>query len=171
MEKAFDRVWHAGLVCRLLDSDIPRRVVAIIRSFLLNRRFHVSVEGAKSSCRPIAAGPSLGFPRVYRGSHPVWSDRESGARRTPHYHRRGGFPAPLTNIYTSECCVSEDAPQHLRDLVPLQAQHKDRPVVERGANRYPPQALGRNGAPGATRINGGENRQTLPLVALASLDS
>ncbi|CAH4027490.1 unnamed protein product [Pieris brassicae] len=98
-----------------------------------------------------SAGPSLGFPRVYRGSHPVWSDRESGARRTPHYHRRGGFPAPLTNIYTSECCVSEDAPQHLRDLVPLQAQHKDRPVVERGANRYPPQALGRNGAPGATR--------------------
>ncbi|CAH4031954.1 unnamed protein product [Pieris brassicae] len=96
MEKAFDRVWHAGLVCRLLDSDIPRRVVAIIRSFLLNRRFHVSVEGAKSSCRPIAAG-------------------------------------------------------HLRDLVPLQAQHKDRPVVERGANRYPPQALGRNGAPVATR--------------------
>ncbi|CAF4932070.1 unnamed protein product [Pieris macdunnoughi] len=56
MEKAFDRVWHAGLVHRLLDSDIPRRVVAIISSFLLDRRFHVSIEGEKSSYRPIAAG-------------------------------------------------------------------------------------------------------------------
>ncbi|CAH4028965.1 unnamed protein product [Pieris brassicae] len=120
MEKAFDQIWHAGLVCRLLDSDILRRVVTIIRSFLLNRRFHVSVEGAKLSCRPIAAGvpqgsclspslysiytddvpvaagcPSLGFPRVYRGSHPVWSDRASGARLTPPLPPSRGLPSPI----------------------------------------------------------------------------
>ncbi|CAH4019369.1 unnamed protein product [Pieris brassicae] len=76
------------------------------------------------TCGP--CGPSLGFPRVYRGSHPVWSDRD-------------------------ECCESEDALQQLRDLGPLQAQHKDHPAVERGANRYPPQANGLNGAPGASR--------------------
>ncbi|CAF4918148.1 unnamed protein product [Pieris macdunnoughi] len=32
--------------------------------------------------RTSSAGPSLGFPRVYRGSHPVWSDRKSSARPT-----------------------------------------------------------------------------------------
>ncbi|CAH4031387.1 unnamed protein product [Pieris brassicae] len=47
--------WHAGLVYRLLDSDIPRRVMTIIRFFLLDWRFHVSAEGVKSSCRPVAA--------------------------------------------------------------------------------------------------------------------
>ncbi|CAK1540365.1 unnamed protein product [Leptosia nina] len=60
MEKAFDRVWHAGLVSRLIELRFPRRVVALVHSFLLDRRFHVAVGGAYSSPRAITAGVPQG---------------------------------------------------------------------------------------------------------------
>lgn len=60
MEKAFDRVWHPGLVYKLSTSTTPRRVVKTVATFLENRRFQVAVEGALSQARRIAAGVPQG---------------------------------------------------------------------------------------------------------------
>ncbi|CAH3929897.1 unnamed protein product [Pieris brassicae] len=55
MEKAFDRVWHAGLLEKVKTLELPRRLRALICSYLRSRSFFVSVEDARSSQRPIAA--------------------------------------------------------------------------------------------------------------------
>lgn len=60
MEKAFDRVWHPGLVYKLSTSTTPRRVVKTVATFLENRRFQVAVESALSQARTIAAGVPQG---------------------------------------------------------------------------------------------------------------
>ncbi|XP_047994512.1 uncharacterized protein LOC125232773 [Leguminivora glycinivorella] len=60
MEKAFDRVWHPGLLYKLSTSTIPRRIVKIVATFLEDRRFHVAVEDAVSTDRPILAGVPQG---------------------------------------------------------------------------------------------------------------
>ncbi|OWR55632.1 reverse transcriptase [Danaus plexippus plexippus] len=56
MEKAFDRVWHPGLLYKLATSTTPRRIVRIMATLLQDRRFQVSVEGTLSTQRPIRAG-------------------------------------------------------------------------------------------------------------------
>lgn len=60
MEKAVDRVWHAGLLYKLSTSTTPRRVVRIVNTFLQDRRFQVAVESALSTERPIHAGVPQG---------------------------------------------------------------------------------------------------------------
>jgi exonuclease III len=60
VEKAFDRVWHDGLLCKLIDTLLPARYVHLIKSYLINRSFVVSVKNELSSNRPIAAGVPQG---------------------------------------------------------------------------------------------------------------
>lgn len=60
MEKAFDRVWHQGLVYKLSMSSTPRRVVKIIASFLEDRTFQVRVQDDTSDFHPIQAGVPQG---------------------------------------------------------------------------------------------------------------
>ena len=60
MEKAFDRVWHRGLVFKVARSTAPRRLVRIISSFLEGRRFQVAVGGALSAEYPVLAGVPQG---------------------------------------------------------------------------------------------------------------
>lgn len=60
MEKAFDRVWHEGLLYKLSLTQTPRRIVYVIRSYLTNRCFQVAVEDALSAVRPIRAGVPQG---------------------------------------------------------------------------------------------------------------
>lgn len=60
MEKAFDKVWHQGLLFKLSTSPTPSQVVRVIASFLADRSFRVSVEGFESSQRPIRAGVPQG---------------------------------------------------------------------------------------------------------------
>lgn len=60
MEKAFDRVWHPGLLYKLSTSTSPRRLVKTVGSFLEGRRFQVAVENALSTSRPIRAGVPQG---------------------------------------------------------------------------------------------------------------
>uniref|UniRef100_A0A2A4JQF8 Reverse transcriptase domain-containing protein n=1 Tax=Heliothis virescens TaxID=7102 RepID=A0A2A4JQF8_HELVI len=61
MEKAFDRVWHPGLVYKISATDTPRRITQVISSFLTGRRtYRVVVEGALSSARPVGAGVPQG---------------------------------------------------------------------------------------------------------------
>lgn len=58
--KAFDKVWHDGLLSKLIDMHIPTQLVLLIRSFLNNRKFQVKVKNSISAPRNIAAGVPQG---------------------------------------------------------------------------------------------------------------
>lgn len=58
--KAFDKVWHNGLIYKLYSLGVPDRLVHIIRDYLSNRTFRYRVEGALSSPHPIRAGVPQG---------------------------------------------------------------------------------------------------------------
>ncbi|KAJ2939362.1 hypothetical protein O0L34_g13456 [Tuta absoluta] len=60
MEKAFDRVWHPGLIYKLATTKVPPRLVRIIASFLEGRSFRVRVDQTISTERPILAGVPQG---------------------------------------------------------------------------------------------------------------
>ncbi|KAG7294806.1 hypothetical protein JYU34_022823 [Plutella xylostella] len=60
IEKAFDRVWHAGLLYKLSLTSTPLAIVQTVASFLDERRFYVSVEDADSTPRKICAGVPQG---------------------------------------------------------------------------------------------------------------
>ncbi|KAJ2950757.1 hypothetical protein O0L34_g9018 [Tuta absoluta] len=60
MEKAFDRVWHPGLIYKLATTNVPPRLVRIIASFLNGRSFRVRVDQTISTERPILAGVPQG---------------------------------------------------------------------------------------------------------------
>lgn len=60
IEKAFDSVWHAGLVYKLVKFNYPTYICKCIESFLSNRSFGVSIDGISSNPKPIAAGVPQG---------------------------------------------------------------------------------------------------------------
>lgn len=43
--KAFDKVWHDGLIFKLSSANVPLRLVGLLRDFLSNRSFAYKVEG------------------------------------------------------------------------------------------------------------------------------
>ncbi|GBP55683.1 RNA-directed DNA polymerase from mobile element jockey [Eumeta japonica] len=56
IEKAFDGVWHPGLLYKMLrNTQIPPALVRTVASFLEGRSFFVAVEDATSDPRPIHA--------------------------------------------------------------------------------------------------------------------
>ncbi|GBP97816.1 Probable RNA-directed DNA polymerase from transposon BS [Eumeta japonica] len=58
--KAFDRVWHAGLVYKLYSLEVPDRLIFIIQNFLSNRYFTFRHERTHSTRRLIRAGVPQG---------------------------------------------------------------------------------------------------------------
>lgn len=60
IEKAFDSIWHAGLIYKLLELKFPLTLCKIISSFLTNRSFAVHINDAKSNTHPIIAGVPQG---------------------------------------------------------------------------------------------------------------
>lgn len=58
--KAFDKVWHNGLIYKLYQLKVPDSLVLILRDFLTNRTFRYRVDGTYSSPRPIRAGVPQG---------------------------------------------------------------------------------------------------------------
>ncbi|GBP32504.1 Probable RNA-directed DNA polymerase from transposon BS [Eumeta japonica] len=54
--KAFDKVWHAGLIYKLHQLQVPDRLVFIIQQYLTNRHFSFRHENSTSAKRPIRAG-------------------------------------------------------------------------------------------------------------------
>ncbi|GBP16281.1 RNA-directed DNA polymerase from mobile element jockey [Eumeta japonica] len=67
-EKAFDRVWHDGLIHKLLDTSLPPALTKVIASFLQHRSFCVAVDDVLSAPRPIRAGVPQGSclsPELY----------------------------------------------------------------------------------------------------------
>lgn len=60
VEKAFDNVWHDGLVHKLVQADVPTYIVKMVRNYLSNRTFRVHLPGATSEVKAIAAGVPQG---------------------------------------------------------------------------------------------------------------
>lgn len=60
IEKAFDRVWHAGLLFKMKQHNFPAYIVKITADFLRERQFQVAVESATSSSKPIPFGVPQG---------------------------------------------------------------------------------------------------------------
>ncbi|TLM25096.1 reverse transcriptase family protein, partial [Acinetobacter baumannii] len=58
--KAFDKVWHNGLIYKLYNMGVPDRLVLIIRDYLSNRSFRYRVEGTRSRPRHVTAGVPQG---------------------------------------------------------------------------------------------------------------
>jgi hypothetical protein len=56
IEKAFDTTWHSGLLYKLSKLNFSTRIIKLISSFLLQRKFRVSVEGKMSTPRYMQAG-------------------------------------------------------------------------------------------------------------------
>ena len=60
ISKAFDRVWHAGLLHKLKSYGISGQIFGLISSFLSNRRLQVVLEGKSSQEYPGNAGVPQG---------------------------------------------------------------------------------------------------------------
>ena len=58
--KAFDRVWHAGLLHKLKSYVISGQIFGLVSSFLSNRRLRVVLNGKSSQEYPINAGVPQG---------------------------------------------------------------------------------------------------------------
>lgn len=58
--KAFDRVWHMGLMNKLIDCEIPPGIIKCIHSYLTTRQFTIKHGQASSSMRHIKAGVPQG---------------------------------------------------------------------------------------------------------------
>ena len=55
ISKAFDRVWHAGLLLKLRSFGISGQIFGLISSFLSNRRLQVVLDGKSSQEYPVSA--------------------------------------------------------------------------------------------------------------------
>lgn len=60
LAKAFDKVWHRGLIHKLLDANLPLWTVQLITSYLTDRHFFVSLNNINSTTRPTRAGVPQG---------------------------------------------------------------------------------------------------------------
>ena len=56
ISRAFDRVWHAGLLHKLKSYGISGQIFGLISSFLSNRRLRVVLDGKSSREYPVNAG-------------------------------------------------------------------------------------------------------------------
>jgi hypothetical protein len=60
LEKAFDTIWHDGLLHKLIINSVPTYLIKIIQSFLRDRNFFVQVEEDISNRISIKAGVPQG---------------------------------------------------------------------------------------------------------------
>jgi len=60
VEKAFDRVYHNGLIAKMIGAKFPTYTIKMVHAFLSKRRFTVSINGASSNDRDIKSGVPQG---------------------------------------------------------------------------------------------------------------
>ncbi|GBO45706.1 putative RNA-directed DNA polymerase from transposon X-element, partial [Araneus ventricosus] len=77
VRKAFDRMWHNGLIYKLIANKLPHYLIDIIILFLLNRTFKVKLNSTLSETGHIKAGTPQGsilsplLYTVYTADFPV----------------------------------------------------------------------------------------------------
>lgn len=62
VSKAFDKVWHNGLLIKLFQQDLPLPMIQMTNSFLTNRTFRVKINSDLSTPRLATAGVPQGSP-------------------------------------------------------------------------------------------------------------
>lgn len=62
IEKAFDRVWHDGLIYKLRQLQYPIAMIKLIHSFITNRTFQIKLQSHLSTTRHSKAGVPQGSP-------------------------------------------------------------------------------------------------------------
>ncbi|GFW74185.1 RNA-directed DNA polymerase from mobile element jockey [Trichonephila clavipes] len=60
VERAFDRVWHNGLIFKLIQVNLPPYLIKIIYEYLSNRTFQVKINSIHSRIGSIQAGTPQG---------------------------------------------------------------------------------------------------------------
>ena len=60
ISRAFDRVWHDGLLFKLSQIGIEGQALNIVKNFLKNREQPVVIDGQSSDWAPITAGVPQG---------------------------------------------------------------------------------------------------------------
>lgn len=68
VEKAFDRVWHQGLIYKMIQLNFPPHIINMVSKFLTNRTFCVHIGNGKSQQYNIEFGLPQGavlIPTLY----------------------------------------------------------------------------------------------------------
>ena len=60
ISKAFDKVWHAGLIYKLIYLGVPKYIIRFIKNFLSDRFFKVKVNDTYSEPCPITCSVPQG---------------------------------------------------------------------------------------------------------------
>lgn len=55
VEKAFDKVWIAGLISKLINYGYPMHIIHLIQSYLTNRAMYVKINNAHSELKGITS--------------------------------------------------------------------------------------------------------------------
>ena len=56
ISKAFDKIWHEGLIFKLEQNGLSGKLLRLITDFLSNRKQHVGLNGQFCSCVDVQAG-------------------------------------------------------------------------------------------------------------------
>ena len=60
ISKAFDKVWHEGIIFKLKQNDISGKLLSVLSDFLKNRKQRVTLNGQVSSWTGVNAGVPRG---------------------------------------------------------------------------------------------------------------
>lgn len=60
ISRAFDKIWHNGLIYKLIKFKFNGNIVKLIKSYLLNRTFRIKIDDTFSSWKNIKAGVPQG---------------------------------------------------------------------------------------------------------------
>nr|CAH7757711.1 unnamed protein product [Callosobruchus chinensis] len=60
VSKAFDKVWHEGLLYKLIQKGFPFWLLKLLKSYLEGRKFRIKINNTLSTLRPIKAGVPQG---------------------------------------------------------------------------------------------------------------
>ena len=65
MSKAFDKVWHEGLIFKLKSASISEALLELIKSFLTNRFQRVVLKWLVLNCIRVVIGKSRFTTRIH----------------------------------------------------------------------------------------------------------